>query len=112
MNKKTLDFTNALSIVVAGLDDADAAACKRAVHPIEVVRTTTTPETCDEILRRRPLVVVMSRKLPAADQATVGETSLACGSEIITPRSFDDEQLLRATMVEAIRVADRRRIPR
>jgi hypothetical protein len=57
-------------------------------------------------------VVVMSRKLPAADQATVGETSLACGSEIITPRSFDDEQLLRATMVEAIRVADRRRIPR
>jgi hypothetical protein len=112
MNKKTLDFTNALTVVVVGLDDTDAAACKRAVDPLEVVRTTTTTQACDEILRRRPLVVVMSRKLPAADQATVGETSLACGSEIITPRSFDDAQVLRATMLEAIRVADRRRIPR
>jgi hypothetical protein len=109
---KTVDFTNVLTIVVVGLAEADVDACRRAVHPLEVVRTSTAAQACEEIVRRRPLVVVMSRTLPAPDQTSLGETCLACGSEVITLRSFDDAQVLRTTMLEAIRIADKRRIPR
>jgi hypothetical protein len=112
MSEKTIDLTNALSVLLVGLSDAEAETCGRAIRPIAIHRVATGAEACHEALRRRPLAVVMRADLEEAARGDVYEACQACGAEplVLASASFADPKAVSTALLEALRKADKRRM--
>jgi hypothetical protein len=110
MSAKTFDITSRLSAVLVGLDDTEAAACKRALDPIRCARADAVSAR-EMIPETRPLVVVVGPLSPTA-MAQMRDLCRICVAELVTRDDIpmDDPVALSKRLLAAVRVAESRRM--
>lgn len=96
--------------MTVALSDEQAEACRRAIVPVEIVKTADVREACTKMSTVLPLVVVVDESISDADHATLSEMAMACGAEIVTAFHAETPKLFAAKLLDALRVAERRRL--
>ncbi len=98
--------------MVVGLTREQEEACRRAILPIEIVRHDDVRTACAAMSTVLPLVVVVDEGLQDVDRAALVELTTACGAELVTidPAAMARGRAFAIQLLEAVRVAERRRL--
>jgi hypothetical protein len=107
---RTIDGISTLRCMTVGLSPEQESACRRAIVPVEVVARKDVTEACASMSLLLPLVVIVDEGLSDADRRTLSEMTTACGAEIVTIDRNPGERAFTTRLLEAFRVAERRRL--
>lgn len=99
-----------LRCMTVALSPDQAEACRRAIVPVEVVQLQDAREACAAMSTVLPLVVVIHETISDSDRTTVFDMASACGAEVVTAIEGDLGKGFAAALLEALRVAERRRL--
>jgi hypothetical protein len=107
---RTIDGAASLRCMVVGLSEQQVEDCRKALVPVEVVPTATVRDACTSMSMVLPLVVIVDDQLSDADRAALSEMTTACGAEIVALDEDPPGKGFSAKLLEALRVAERRRL--
>jgi hypothetical protein len=107
---RTIDGISTLRCMIVGLTPEQETACRRAIVPVEVVARKDVAEACASMSLLLPLVVIIDESLPDADRQTLSEMTTACGAEIVTIDRNPEGREFTSRLLDAFRVAERRRL--
>lgn len=108
---RTIDGARVLRCMVVGVSPEQEEACRRAIMPIEIVRSGDVREACASMSMVLPLIVVVDESMPDADRAALMDITTACGAELVTlDASSSGGKAFASLLLDAVRVAERRRI--
>ena len=96
--------------MVIGLTQEQEEQCRKAIVPVEVVPSRDVREACAVMSTVLPLVVVVDDVISDADRAQLSEITTACGAEVVTLSDALSGKGMAATLLEALRIAERRRL--
>jgi hypothetical protein len=94
------------------LDPASASVCKLAISPLQAIVVPTVEDACKTISAVLPLVVFLSERAPETDIPELVELAAACGAELVTLAHPIDTSQLTATIRDALRKGEARRVVR
>jgi hypothetical protein len=110
VGSRTIDGASMLRCMTVALSDEQDEACRRAIVPVEIVKTADVREACAKMSTVLPLVVVVDEAISDADRSTLSEMAVACGAEIVTAFRSESLKPFAAKLLDALRVAERRRL--
>jgi len=110
IGSRTIDGVSTLRCMIVGLSPAQEEACRRAIVPVEIVARKDVPDACASMSTVLPLVVVVDESLSDADRAALSEMTTACGAEIVTIDETPSDRAFTARVLDAFRIAERRRL--
>jgi hypothetical protein len=108
MGSRTIDGAVVLRCMVVGLTAEQEQACRRAIVPVEVVRSPDVREACASMSTVLPLLVIVDEEISDADRSALSEFTTACGAEIVTVERTPAG--VAARLLDALRIAERRRM--
>ncbi|HEY8429780.1 MAG TPA: hypothetical protein VIL20_15455 [Sandaracinaceae bacterium] len=107
---RTMDGASFLRCMVVALSPEQEEACRRAILPVEIIRAEDVRQACASMSTVLPLVVVVDEGISDADRASLSEMATACGAEIVTAGRIDFGKEFAARLLDAVRVAELRRL--
>mgnify|MGYP001386351210 CR=1 FL=1 len=107
---RTFDGAGTLRCMVVGLTPEGEESCRRAILPVEVVPARNAEEACASMSTLLPLVVVVDPAVAETERSSISEMATACGAEVVTFEPSAPGPSLAARLLEAVRVAERRRL--
>lgn len=110
VGSRTIDGASSLRCLVVALTPAQETTCRNAIMPVEVVCARNVKDACTVMSTVLPLVVVVDEAISDADRGTLSEMTTACGAEIVTMAATPSGKSFAANLLEALRVAERRRL--
>ena len=110
VGSRTIDGASSLRCLTVALSPAQEATCRNAIMPVEVVCTKHVKDACTVMSTVLPLVVVVDEGMSDADRAALSEMTIACGAEIVTMEATKAGKSFAASLLEALRIAERRRL--
>ena len=105
-----MDRAPLLRCMVVGLTAEQEEACRRALVPVEIVRSGDVRQACASMSTVLPLIVVVDEGLSDSDRSTLVEFTTACGAEIVTLDASAGGKAFATRLLDALGVAERRRI--
>lgn len=110
VGSRTIDGAAMLRCMAVALTPEQQEACRRAIVPVEVVHCRDVREACATMSTILPLVVVVDEGISDGDRSTISDMAMACGAEIVTLGDAHSGKAFAARLLEALRVAERRRL--
>jgi hypothetical protein len=110
IGSRTIDGASILRCMVVGLTPEQIESCRRALVPMEVVSVHDAKEAAARMSTVLPLVVIVDEAMSDADRASITEFTTACGAEIVKSSRTVSEKAFTSSVLEALRVAERRRL--
>jgi hypothetical protein len=110
IGSRTIDGAAMLRCMVVGLTPEQEEACRRAIVPVEIVRSGDVRQACASMSTVLPLVVVVDEGISDADRQALSEMSTACGAEIVVIEHTPTAKGYATQLLDALRVAERRRL--
>jgi hypothetical protein len=107
---RTIDGISTLRCMTVGLTPEQENACRRAIVPVEVVGRKDVAEACASMSMLLPLVVIVDEGISESDRQTLSEMTTACGAEIVLLDRNPAERAFTTRVLEAFRIAERRRL--
>ena len=110
VGSRTIDGAQSLRCMIVGLSPEAEAACRRAIVPVEVVKKPDVREACASMSTVLPLIVVVDEGISDTDRSSLADMALACGAEVVLAAPTPAREQLSALLLDALRVAERRRL--
>ena len=110
VGSRTIDGAHSLRCMIVGLSPEQEDACRKAIVPVEVVKKPDVREACASMSTVLPLIVVVDEDISDADRSTLADMALACGAEVVMAAHTPAREQFSALLLDALRVAERRRI--
>jgi hypothetical protein len=98
--------------MTVALTDAQNAACKAAIVPVELHAYADVPEAIKAMATVLPLVVAVNDAMPPADRTALSELAQACGAEVFEVEDAPAGREFALRILGALTTAERRRFKR
>ncbi len=96
--------------MLVGLDDPTARECSQLLRPLVCVRVADVKEACAKLSEVLPLIVLVDERIAKSPELV--EIVGACAAELVPIGPRFDRDALSLKLLDSIRKAEDRRIPR
>jgi hypothetical protein len=110
IGSRTIDGASIIRCMAVALRKDQEDAVRRAILPVEIVSRADVREANASMSTVLPLVVVVDESILESDRSSLSDMATACGAEIVVMEREPNQREFAARVLEALRVAERRRL--